>query len=144
MELIPIIEYTLLIFIAILAIVLFFSYIANKFSSKDEKPIPAFQNVHMSNYVKNNGHNNSNNYSQYEYRNVGYSDEGYQQFEDQQYSANVTAYEKPAKPVKEITKRFTLLNELNTGLPIVEENKLKIIGHSHGSAAFSNRTVLFK
>jgi hypothetical protein len=144
MELIPIIEYTLLIFIALLAVVLFFSYISNKFSSKEEKPIPALQNIYVNKYVKNNGHNGFNNYSHYEYGNVAYSEDGYNQFEDMQYSSNVTAYEKPSKTTNEITKRFTLLNDLNTGLPIVEENKLKIIGNSHGSAAISNRTVLFK
>ncbi len=144
MELIPIIEYTLLIFIAVLAVVLFFSYIANKFSSKDEKPIPVLQNVPVNRYVRNNGYNDVSSYPQLGYTNMEYSGNEFHQFEQDQYNSDINSYENSNKPAKAITKRFTLLNEVNTGLPIVEENRLKIIGNSHGSAAISNRTVLFK
>jgi len=140
MELIPIIEYTLLIFIAILAVVILFSYLANKFSNKEETAIPAYQNVRSSN-PRSNYQENPN----YKYDALSYQDYDYQQIHHNSNNFNTNNLSEYAyTPQKTITKRFTLLNEVNTGLPVIDENKLKIIGQSHGSAAVSNRTVLFK
>jgi len=140
MELIPIIEYTLLIFIAILAVVILFSYIANKFSNKEETTTPAFQNVRSSN-PRSNYYDNLN----YKYDSLSSPDNTYQQIHQNSADFNANHYlENNFGPQKEITKRFTLLNEVNTGLPVIDECKLKIVGQSHGSAAVSNRTVLFK
>ncbi len=145
MELIPIIEYSLVAFIAILIVVVLFSYLSFKLNGdKEDKSMPAVKTVPAVNYTRTNFQEKIN-YPTYHYEvSPSYGNQNYQSVGDYNNNSNIERTDTFSNSTKEITKRFTLLNETNTGLPVVEANKPNFHIQSQGSASFQNRVVLFK